>query len=81
LDIAEEIEAEKRKKMIFLFPTAFLVLIPIGRGAISAIPGLANVGRCWLAKDELRPLPFEKMSRIGNEDCYWVVRVDRKVKR
>ncbi|KAL5362439.1 hypothetical protein BJX96DRAFT_177152 [Aspergillus floccosus] len=45
VDTAEEIEAAKRKQMILLFLSAFLLLIPIGGEIISAINGFATVGR------------------------------------
>ncbi|KAL4860813.1 hypothetical protein BDV12DRAFT_204669 [Aspergillus spectabilis] len=45
IDIAEEIEAAKRKEQILFFISAFLFLIPIGGQAIGTIARLANIGR------------------------------------
>ncbi|KAL4897128.1 hypothetical protein BDV59DRAFT_85087 [Aspergillus ambiguus] len=45
VDMAEEIEAAKRKQMILLFLSAFLLLVPIGGEIVSAISRFATVGR------------------------------------
>ncbi|KAL2833014.1 hypothetical protein BDW59DRAFT_157153 [Aspergillus cavernicola] len=45
VDAAEEIEEERKKEMILLFLSAFLILIPIGGEILSAISGMAAIGR------------------------------------
>lgn len=45
VEIAGEIEAEKRKALILAFILGFLFLIPIGGEIIGGISGLAQVGR------------------------------------
>ncbi|KAL3476202.1 hypothetical protein BJX99DRAFT_258716 [Aspergillus californicus] len=45
VDVAEEIEEEEKKEMMLLFLSAFLILTPIGGELLSAISGMATIGR------------------------------------
>lgn len=45
VDTAEEIEEERKKEMMLTFLSAFLILIPIGGEVLSAISGMATIGR------------------------------------